>query len=89
MLVAAGLLPDSAIGAGAVVTKDVEPYTIVAGVPAKPVKRRATPEQTEKLLKIAWWDWPLDRIKERITDLDGPLDSFVEKYFPEKAGGAQ
>lgn len=44
------------IAAGAVITKDIQPYTIMAGVPAKLVKKRFSDEQIEKLLKIKWWD---------------------------------
>lgn len=44
------------IGAGAVVTHNVEPYTIVAGVPARPIKKRFDDETVERLLKIRWWE---------------------------------
>ncbi|GAA5073997.1 CatB-related O-acetyltransferase [Roseibacterium beibuensis] len=50
------------IGAGAVVSGEVAPYTIVAGNPARPVRRRFAPETIERLLEIAWWEWPIDRI---------------------------
>ena len=51
------------VGGGAVVTKDVPPYAIVAGVPAKIIKYRFSPEIISRLLEIKWWDWPLDVIE--------------------------
>lgn len=54
------------IGAGAVVTKDVEPYAIVAGVPAKKVNMRCNDEIIEELEKIKWWNWPRKIIKENL-----------------------
>lgn len=53
----------SIIGAGAIVTKDVEPYSVVAGNPAVEIKKRFDKETVKKLLKIKWWDWPIDKIK--------------------------
>ena len=46
------------IGAHSVVTHDVRPYEIVAGIPARLVRKRFSDEIVDKLLKIAWWDWP-------------------------------
>ncbi|PCF96491.1 CatB-related O-acetyltransferase [Vreelandella nigrificans] len=54
------------IGAGAVVTSDVEPYTIVAGVPAKPIRKRFDDQIIAALEEIQWWDWPTDVIRQHI-----------------------
>lgn len=64
------------LAAGAVVTKDVEPYAIVGGVPAKVIKYRFLPEQIEKLLKIKWWDWPLEKIEKYIEKFYSVEDFF-------------
>lgn len=67
------------IGSNAVVTKDVPPYAIVAGVSAKILKYRFSKEIINSLEKIAWWDWTHEVIFERIDDLKD-IREFVYKY---------
>lgn len=68
----------AAIAAMAVVVKDVPPYSIVAGNPAKVIKLRFPDEDIAKLLEICWWDWPEENINQKVHILcDGNVDSFL------------
>ena len=71
----------SIIGALSVVRKDIEPYTINYGNPCRISKCKFTIEQTQKLLQIAWWDWPIEKIKENVDLLlSGDVDRFIEVH---------
>lgn len=64
------------IGTRAVVTKDVEPYSIVGGVPAKEIRKRFAPEVIKKLMEIQWWNWPIEKIRSSIQNIQsGNIDA--------------
>ena len=69
------------VAAGAVVTKDVEPYAVVAGVPAKRIKRRFPKSIRERIIALAWWDWSHEKLGEAAVDMRdlSPTD-FLKKY---------
>ena len=64
------------IAAGAVVTKDVAPYDIVAGVPARSLRKRFSPQQIEALLSLKWWDKSENWIKGHVNDFSH-IDTFL------------
>lgn len=66
------------IAAGAVVTKDVEAYAVVGGVPAKVIKYRFTKAEIETLERIKWWEWPVEEI-ERNIELFYQSEKFLQK----------
>lgn len=61
------------IATNSTVVSDVEPYSIVGGNPAKEIKKRFSPEFIERLLKLQWWNWDIEKITKNVqnlTDLD-------------------
>ena len=67
------------VGSGAVVTHKVEPYTVVVGVPAKPIKKRFDDLTIDKIQKSQWWNWSHEIIKERLQDFKN-IDEFIKKW---------
>lgn len=71
----------SIVAAAAVVTKDVKPYSIVGGVPAKFIKNRFSDDLIEGLLEIRWWDWEDKKIFENLPLLmSSDITQFVNKH---------
>lgn len=69
------------VAAGAIVTKDVLPYTIVAGIPAKPIRARQPEQIAERLIALAWWDWDHSRLRSSLQDFRSlSAEAFLEKY---------
>ncbi len=71
------LMPGVHLGAGAivsaraVVTRDVPPFAIVAGNPARVLRHRFDPDTTRRLLAVRWWDWPVERITRNLNAIRG------------------
>ena len=69
------------VGAGSLIVKDVPPYAIVAGNPARVLRYRFTEEQISALLEICWWDWPIEKIQKAWPLLlSNDIEAFVATY---------
>jgi phosphonate metabolism protein (transferase hexapeptide repeat family) len=69
------------IGANAVVTHDVAPYTIVAGVPSKPLRRRFSATVAARIEALAWWDWTPEKLASAIPDMQAmPIEAFLDRW---------
>lgn len=69
------------VAGGAIVTRDVPPYMIVAGIPAVPLRARYPDGIAERMMALAWWDWPHDRLRTALDDFRSlRAEAFLEKY---------
>ena len=69
------------VASGAIVTKDVAPFAIVAGVPATPIRARVSHELAERLIALSWWDWPHDALRAALLDFRTlKIEQFLKKY---------
>ncbi|MGE4481513.1 chloramphenicol acetyltransferase [Acidocella sp.] len=92
---AAILLPGVRVGdgaviaAGAVVSKNVDPYSIVGGVPAKPIRERFPRAIADRLAAIAWWDWPEEKLFAELSAFQsGDIEGFCKRHDATEANPA-
>jgi acetyltransferase-like isoleucine patch superfamily enzyme len=76
------------VAARAVVVRDVAPYEVVGGNPARHVKWRFDEPTRAALLRIAWWDWPEEKVRRLRSEIDSPdVDGFIARHDPLRATG--
>ena len=69
------------VAGGAIVTRDVPPYMIVAGIPAVPLRARYSRDIADRMMALAWWDWSHERLRQTLDDFRAlPAEAFLEKY---------
>jgi phosphonate metabolism protein (transferase hexapeptide repeat family) len=73
------------VGAGAVVTHDVGPYEVAAGVPARVIKRRFDERTCRGIQRTRWWDWDHETLRQRLDDFKD-VQGFIERYAGETEG---
>lgn len=69
------------VAAGSVVTKDVPPYAIVGGNPAKVIKYRFTDKEIEALQAIQWWNWTEEKLEKYKESFSKPISEFIEQHI--------
>jgi acetyltransferase-like isoleucine patch superfamily enzyme len=73
------------IGTKSIISKSIPPYSVAVGNPAQVVKKRFSDDSISKLLKIKWWDWPDEKIRENISLLLSPnVDDFINKHYNQR-----
>jgi phosphonate metabolism protein (transferase hexapeptide repeat family) len=69
------------VGANAVVSRDIEPFTIVAGTPARVLRRRFDPQIAARIERLGWWDWPKEILFEAVPDMQAlTIEAFLDKW---------
>ncbi len=87
------IMPGVTIGAGAivaarsVVASDVPAYAVVGGNPARVIRYRFSPEEIERLLALAWWDWPIEHVTASLDAIRGGDVAALERAAPAGKGG--